>query len=111
MTELLKEVQQAAANELERINKTQLTFHSPHEAYAAIKEKYDGVSENVHHLESFIEEFWECVKDKNTACYADVVMTVKDSAIRCAVEAILVAIAAQKTIECIDKANTPTGEQ
>ena len=78
-TELLQEIQKVVGHELERVNTDRVPLHSQHEAYAVIKEKYEGASENVHHIEGFVEEFWECVKDKNTACYADVLMTVRES--------------------------------
>lgn len=79
-TELLQEIQKVVGHELERVNTDRVPLHSQHEAYAVIKEKYEGASENVHHIEGFVEEFWECVKDKNTACYADVLMAVRDCA-------------------------------
>ena len=104
-TELLQEVQEVVGHELERINTDRVPLHSQHEAYAVIKEKYEGASENVHHIEGFVEEFWECVKDKNTACYADVLMTVRDCAIKCAVEVIRIAIAGQHAIDCLEETN------
>ena len=111
MSNLLEEIQQVISNELERINKTQLNIHSPHEAYAVIKEKCECANEKFRQTKRFVKEFWKGVKEENVAYYAEALMATGDCAIECAVEVIRVAIAAQKTIECIDKANAPIGEQ
>lgn len=109
MDELLEELQQVTSNELERLNKAQLTFHSPHEAYAVLKNYYESTRETLRQTKLFLSDFWENIREDNTAFYAEMLIDMNACATQCAANAILIALMAQKTVDCIDKANTPTG--
>lgn len=100
-------MRQAAANELERMNPVEGTFHSPYEAYAVMKEKYEGAKEKLHQTKLFISDFWENVKEDNIAYFAEALMHTKENALECAAEVIRTALIAQKTLDCIEKANAP----
>lgn len=102
---LLHEVQGVVNCAAELVNASQEALHSPHEAYAVLKEKFEGAREKLCQTKLFIRDFWEHVKEGNAAYYAESLMTTRDCAIECAVEAIRIAMTAQNTIDCIEKAN------
>ena len=107
MTELLQEVQQVIENALERANEAKLTLHSPEEAYAVLKNHYDGVKEKRRQIKLFLSDFWDDVKEDNFICYPEDLMRINDCAVSCAEAAIKVAATAQKTLDCIKNANAP----
>ena len=104
-TGLLHDVQKVVRHELERINTDRATLHSPREAYAILKEKSEAVRDKCNQTEHFIQIFWEHIRTRTDAYYAEALMFARDCAIECAVEAIQVAIAAQNTVDCVQKAN------
>ena len=107
MTELLQEVQQVIENVLERANEAKLTLHSPYEAYAVLKNYYDGIKENRHQIKLFLSDFWDDVKEDNIICYPEDLMRINTCAVSCAKAAIKVAAVAQKILDCIKDENAP----
>ncbi len=104
-TGLLHDVQKVVRHELERINADRAPLHSPREAYAILKEKSEDARDKCNQTEHFIQIFRERISTRTDAYYVEALMFARDCAIECAVEAIRVAIAAQNTADCIEKAS------
>ena len=90
--ELLHEVQGVVNCAAELVNASQEALHSPHEVYAVLKENFEGAREKLRQTKLFIQDFWEHVKEGNAAYYAESLMTTRDCAIECTVEAIRIAM-------------------
>lgn len=104
-TGLLHDVQKVIRHELVRINTDRAPLHSPREACAILKEKSEAARDKCNQMERFIQIFWERIRTRTDAYYVEALMFARDCAIECAVEAIRVAIAAQSTADCIEKAS------
>ena len=99
MKELLNEIEQAAKNELARVNKEHPLFNSPHEAYAVIKEEAELEME---HIKDSVCIFWKAVKyDDSAKNMCRFLHGIKDIAIDLAAEAIQVAAMAQKAMDSL----------
>ena len=100
MKELLKEVEQSVKSELELANEAHPLFHSPHEAYAVIKEEAEVAELEMEHIKDGVRIFWKAVKyDDSAENMCRFLHGIKDIAIDLAAEAIQVAAMAQKTID------------
>ncbi len=104
MNELSEEVQQVVANTVERIKNAQFTLHTPYEAYALLKHKYEDTKQNVHQVKGFLFNFWRNVKKNSPSPYAEALIHMQDCAIQCAINAMQIAATAQKSLDCIKEA-------
>lgn len=82
----------------------QLTLHTPYEAYALLRHRYENAKEKVHQIKLFLSDFWENVKENNPPPYAEALIHIHGCAIQCAQNAIQIAAAAQKSLDCIKEA-------
>lgn len=89
-----EDAEKLVEKELESANERFPQFHSPHEGWAVLREKYDELEEEVHQLDGEINcYFWGSVIRDTTA---DNVEAVVSRAIAVACEAVQVAVMAQK---------------
>lgn len=59
-------IEELVVQELDEANKKYSLFHSPHEAYAVLKEEVDKVEYEVEHMKASMKLLWvEVRKDKN----------------------------------------------
>ena len=94
-----KDVEKLAEKNLASAKARFPRFHSPHEGWAVLREKYDELEEEVHQLDSEINCYlWGSVKRNTTADNAE---AVKQRAIAAACEAVQVAAMAQKYLDML----------
>lgn len=97
INELVKAITRCAATELERTETTYQAFHSPHEAYAVIKERIEKTSSELDTAKVFLWEFWDGIKKNNTDEASAQLALLYEHAFHCAVEAIVLTAMVKKT--------------
>ena len=80
-----EKIYELIADELKDANEKYPLFHSPHEAYAVLKEEVDELDHELEKIKNLTESLWVAVKcDRNIENYADriyayAVMTVQEA--------------------------------
>ena len=101
MNELLKAITRCATTELERTGTTYPAFHSPHEAYAVIKERIEKTSKELDTAKVFLWELWNDIKNNTPNETPTWIQSLYNHAFHCAAEAIVLTAIAQKAIDTI----------
>jgi hypothetical protein len=101
MNAVCEDVEKLVGKELASANERFPQFHSPHEGWAVLREKYDELEEEVHQLDGEINCYlWGSVKRNTTA---DNVEAIRLRAIAAACEAIQVAAMARKYLDMLER--------
>ena len=89
-----KEIEKLIEQELKEANEKYPLFHSPHEAYAVLKEECDELYDDYNTIDDKLDDMWTRIRyDANTA---DKVGKIYNFAINAACEAIQIAAVCKK---------------
>lgn len=97
--ELLIEVKQAAASELERANKLHPLFNSLHQSYGVLAEETAEAAESFGFTKDLLDKFFMCMRKDDYISANEYLDCIKKNAIDCAAKMIQVAAMAQKAID------------
>lgn len=101
MDAVRNQVEELVQVELDSANEKFPLFHSMHEAYAVMKEELEECEEEISNSKKFLELIWSMIRiDGVTSCD---IASLKEKAIKLAVESIQLAAMAQKTIDSMDE--------
>jgi hypothetical protein len=99
MKELLIDMEQATARELEQANKLHSLFNSLHQSYGILAEEIAEAKEAFEETERMFDRFFMCVRKDDYSSANDYLAYIKKNAIDCAAEMVQVAAMAQKAID------------